>query len=583
MLRLLSALAILGSAGCKGFDPGTPTGLPTPPTEEDTAPPTGTTPTPPPVAPEEALRLPATQPVETASFATADSCEACHANAPTSDAMRDDVGGEVGPYDLWSASMMANAARDPIWRAVVSAEIAATPGAADLIGQRCMNCHAPMAYSDSVLTSTASPTIDTLTAGTQPSDLALDGVSCTLCHQIDPAGLGTEDSWKGNYAVVGDRTIYGPHSAPHGEGMVAAGWNPVQSSHINNASLCATCHTLITDALAPDGTATGGSIVEQAPYLEMLNSMHGGSSCQSCHLPQRTDIDGVFETPIARNPDGTDDDTLPDRAVGRHVFVGGNTLVPQLFRDNHDLLKPNAPAEAFNDTILSARSQLLYRTAFLGIEQATVVGSTLSFDARITLSTGHKFPTGIPLRRAWLRVEVRDSSGQTVFLSGDFDSQGRILVDGVPAPFEAAGGPVAPHRDTVVSADQVQVYEAIMADEAGDTTFLLLRGAGWVKDNRLLPEGWSPTDPNIDRIAPVGVDTDADYTSGGDTTPFVLDVGNAQGPFQVEAKLYYQTLSHRFAEELWLAQTPETEGLRALLDEADQRPDLVATSVISVP
>jgi hypothetical protein len=553
----------------------TPTALPT-----DTASPTPVEPTPPP--PEQALALPPTAPVETTWFATADACASCHSNTPTSDAMRDDTGEGVAPYDLWQSSMMANAARDPIWRAVVSAEIAATPGAAAVIGERCMNCHAPMAWSQSVLGSTPAPTIDVLDEGTTISNLALDGVSCTLCHQIEPDGLGQESSWKGNYTVTGARNIYGPHASPATAAMSAAGWTPVAGSHINDAGLCASCHMLITDALNPDGTPNGGSVVEQAPFLEMQNSQHATSRCQSCHFPSRTDVEGFIDTRIARNADGTDDPSLPDRSMGRHVIVGGNTLVPQLFRDNPELLNATAPPEAFDATIASARSQLAYRTAFLSITDPVRTGDTLTFTTDITVQAGHKFPTGIPLRRAWLRVQVSDANGTTFFLSGAYDDDGRILVDGEPAPFERAGAPLEPHHTAITDDAQVQVYEAVLADLAGDPTFLLLRGAGFAKDNRLLPAGWSNANMNIDLIRPVGTDADPDYTSGGDTVAWTVDVAGGTPPFQINADLYYQTLSSRFAEELWLADTPETNGLKALLQTADRRPDLVSRSVIAV-
>lgn len=580
MSHRLFLLWFFAGAACTGPTPLMPTSPPTVPSTDTAV--VVTPPPPTPLDPELALALPLATPVETDTFATSDTCERCHSNHPSSVAMRDDVAGEVGPYDLWQSSMMANAARDPLWRAVVSAEIAATPGAAALIGERCMNCHAPMAWSESVVTSAAAPVIGDLDDETDASNLALDGVSCTLCHQIEADGLGDPSTWKGNYTFNTSRTIYGPHTTPAGDAMEASGWTPAYGNHINSSGLCATCHTLFTDALTPDGTPNGGMVVEQAPYLEMLNSTSASSRCQSCHFPSRTDVDGFIDTPIARNPNGTDDPTLTARSMGRHVIVGGNTLVPQLLRDNRDLLNPKAPAAAFDATIQSARSQLAYRTAFLTIDSAVRSGSTLSFDTSIVVQAGHKFPTGIPLRRAWLNVVVYDSNNQVVFQSGDFDSQGRILVDGQPAPFEATGAPLEPHHTLITSASQVQVYEAVLEDLAGDPTFLLLRGAGYAKDNRLLPEGWTTANANIEHIRPVGTDADPDYTTGGDTTSWSLDLGAASPPFRIEATLHYQTLSNRFAEELWLADTPETNGLKAMLERADRRPDQVGRSSVSV-
>lgn len=563
-------------------DPVTPDPTEEPTPTEDTGPPTPTD-DPPTPDPLDALWLPAAVGTETTWLGTSESCADCHSTSPTGTALRDDQGEAVGPVDLWESSMMANSGRDPIWRAVVSAEIAATRGAAEIIGQRCMACHAPMAFSQTVFENTPAPTFDRLDDGSDISQLALDGVSCTLCHQITNEGFGTEASWKGNYVLAGDRTIYGPHNAPQAAPMTAAGWEATSSSHINEANLCATCHTLITDALTPQGTASGGSVVEQAPILEMLNSTYASSTCQRCHLPARTDVEAGFSTQIARNPNGTDISTLPERDIGRHIFVGGNTLVPALLRDNPTLFNPRATAEAFDATISSTRSQLRYRTAMVTIDQPAHTANTLTFDTSIATQVGHKFPTGIPIRRAWLRVEVTDATGAQVFLSGAHDERGRILIDGQLAPFEVAGGPIAPHHDTITSPDQVQIYESILADEVGDPTYLLLRGAGYAKDNRLLPSGWNAAGTSIAMIEPVGVDGDDDYTSGGDTVSWSLDTTGFSAPFEVDVSLLYQPLSERYAQQIFLADTPETRGLEALLATSDTRPEWVAHITSTVP
>ena len=60
--------------------------------------------------------------VEWGHFATAEVCADCHSNHDSSDAMRDAAGRPVGPYDLWGATPMANAARNPYWWAAVAAE-----------------------------------------------------------------------------------------------------------------------------------------------------------------------------------------------------------------------------------------------------------------------------------------------------------------------------------------------------------------------------------------------------------------------------------------------------------------------------
>ena len=43
---------------------------------------------------------------------------------------------------------------------------------------------------------------------------------------------------------------------------------------------------------------------------------------------------------------------------------------------------------------------------------------------------------------------------------------------------------------------------------------------------------------------------DADFIGGGDKTRYSIAVGNAQGPFQVEAELWFQPISYRWATNL---------------------------------
>lgn len=56
-------------------------------------------------------------------FATSLACSNCHSNSPNSAAMKTAAGEDVAPFDLWQSSMMANASRDPLFRAVVSVEM----------------------------------------------------------------------------------------------------------------------------------------------------------------------------------------------------------------------------------------------------------------------------------------------------------------------------------------------------------------------------------------------------------------------------------------------------------------------------
>ena len=47
-----------------------------------------------------------------------------------------------------------------------------------------------------------------------------------------------------------------------------------------------------------------------------------------------------------------------------------------------------------------------------------------------------------------------------------------------------------PHYSEIRSADQVEIYESILGDENGHVTTGLLAGVRYLKDNRLLPDGF---------------------------------------------------------------------------------------------
>ena len=65
------------------------------------------------------------------------------------------------------------------------------------------------------------------------------------------------------------------------------GFVQAEAPHVRESALCATCHTLITEALGPDGQVIG-SLPEQMNYQEWQHSsfFQEGRSCQSCHMPR---------------------------------------------------------------------------------------------------------------------------------------------------------------------------------------------------------------------------------------------------------------------------------------------------------
>ncbi len=360
-------------------------------------------------------------------FELGEKCALCHSYSSRSSSQQDLAGRPVAAYDLWQSSMMAQSARDPYWRAVLSAEIERTPNQKAHLEDVCTRCHTPMAAP--FPTSPDGEILALLKKDSQRSHLGLDGVSCTLCHQIADKNLGQPESFTGRFELNADSLIYGPHAQPTTMPMQRhVAYTPTHAPHILKSALCATCHTVITEAVTAEGALTDHAFHEQAPYLEWRNSEFNDErdqprptarSCQSCHLPT-TDEDGIpIKTMLAHNPGGRDFPFLkPREPFGRHTLVGGNAFMTQLLRDNAQELGIKVPRTAFDASLAEIRRMLRAQTATIDIGQIEREGSCWRVPITVTNLTGHKFPTAYPSRRAWIQVKVYDRNSQLVFVSG---------------------------------------------------------------------------------------------------------------------------------------------------------------------
>ncbi len=110
----------------------------------------------------------------------------------------------------------------------------------------------------------------------------------------------------------------------------------------------------------------------------------------------------------------------------------------------------------------------------------------------------------------------------------------------------------------IQSESAVQVYEAVAKTAEGKPTHLPLESVGYLKDNRVLPIGWSKSNPWIDWIAPVGVAGDLSFISGLDLVEYRISKGSTVKC--VHAQLLYQTV--RPVELEILAKVPHPAALR---------------------
>lgn len=586
----LAFVVLLLVAGCAGSKPvptepaDVPTAVPTRPAPEPTAvapSPTSETlperPTPTKPVPPEPAGLAGYSgrplPVEWGElFAASGACASCHTG------MVDESGADVSIDAFWRSTMMANAARDPYWLASVREEVLDHPDYQATIEDTCAKCHMPMARFTAVaLGGGAGQVLDTgfLDTEHEHHTLAMDGVSCTLCHQVEETGFGEATSFTAGFVIdtdlpLGERLAYGlfPVDEPQAAAMqVASGFIPVEGPHVERAELCATCHTLYTPYIDAAGQVAG-QFPEQTPYLEWRHSGYRDSqACQGCHMPVAR---GAVQLSITGGP--------PRSPFSQHLFVGGNAYVLSILRAFGEELDVTASSEHFGDKIARVVDQLENRTASLALEDVEVSGSRLAVTVAVQGWAGHKFPTGYPSRRAWLHFTVQDSDGRILFESGAVGSDGSIVGndnDADPAAYE-------PHYRAVVSPDQVQIYEAILQNTEGGVTTALLRASRYVKDNRLLPSGFDKHTAPEDVAVRGEAAEDEDFLGGEDRVQYEVELGDAQGPFAVIVDLLYQSLGYRWVQNLRRNEAPEITRFLGYYEAVPNLPVIVASTTIVV-
>jgi hypothetical protein len=495
-------------------------------------------------------------------FTTSSHCMSCHSQVHAPD------GEDISIGIQWRASVMANSSRDPYWQASIRRETMDHPAATAAIEDKCATCHMPMQryqaraeglrgkvlqYLSQISSGAAmdEPEGELEDAADVKATLAADGVSCTVCHQIKDDNLGKPSSLDGGFLIdvtkkAEERVMFGPYDDPD-EGRTrlmhsATGYTPKKVGYQGESALCASCHTLLTNALDDKGQAAG-TLPEQMPFQEWEHSDYKDKkSCQSCHM---TEVAG--QAPItsvhAQAHDG----------VMRHIFVGGNAMLLRMLKDHHAELGVAATPAELEASAQRSERLLGQETASVNVAAARIAGGKLSFDVKVVNKTGHKLPTAYPARRVWLHVMVRDPAGKLVFESGAVRPDGSIAGNDNDADrlkFE-------PHYSRISRPDQVQIYESIMGDFAGRVTTGLLYGTHYLKDNRILPSGFDKATAEP-RIAVVGdARQDPAFVAGSDTVGYDVDLPAATSHCAITVELLYEPIGFRWAHNLEGYDAPE--------------------------
>ncbi|MHC3994076.1 hypothetical protein ACXWTF_04560 [Thiomicrolovo sp. ZZH C-3] len=501
-------------------------------------------------------------------FMGSGNCVRCH------NGMTDSYGNDVSIETAWSSTMMANASKDPMWRAKVRTEINRNPHLEGVINDKCTRCHAPMANVEAHSSGDEIAIFGNgfLDPGNAHHDEALNGVSCTLCHQVkDSSNLGTLSGMSGGYEVDDSRSIYGQYGDVFAGPMINnLNYTIRQSDHISASKMCASCHNLKTPYVDENGnvlsTTPESGFPEQMPYSEWEHSSYAQSkSCQECHMKR---VDGVR---ISMRPNWAN---TPREGFAEHMFVGGNVLLLDILKNNKSALE--VTANNF-DTTIAKTGEMLKSAASVEVVQSSLREGTLEVVLKISSTTGHKLPTSFPSRRAFVHFKVTDAGGSVVFESGRANADGSI--EGADADGDAAA--YEPHYDVITSADQVQIYETIMANNLGDVTYTLLRGMGYKKDNRILPAGFDKATASADIRVHGNAENDADFIGGSDTLSYRVS-GLPEGRYRVEAALLYQPVSYAFAQDMFRDTSSEAAAFRTMFDASSMKTAQIASAAFEV-
>jgi hypothetical protein len=477
--------------------------------------------------------------------------------------------------------------------------------------------------------------------------LARDGLSCAACHRmlvgegegpalelpenrcvaerqalLNPGASGFARTLTGSFLVGPPGEILGPFTEPQTVPMdTSLGMLPVHSEAVRSSELCGSCHTVHLPVMR-DGE-TLDHTYEQTTYPEWAFSAYrtgttpqgtlpGGAgrlaqSCQSCHMPSR-EADGTptrskiasiqerSNFPQAEYAHGPEDIDLEVRdGFARHTLVGLNVFLVEMAQQFPDVLgirtqDPMLVSFGVDPLALTQRAMLdqaATDTAGVAIGGVVREGGTLRIPVGVENRVGHKFPSGVGFRRAFLELEVLDAAGEVLWASGRTDGAGVIVdQDGSPiagelwwtddcsgprSSYRQGGYAYQPHYQVVRRQDQAQIYQELVtapgdgpepecgpgAEPEGPLTTSFLSICGHLKDNRILPAGFLPleervaiaealgagADLAIDSGA-LGVGDDPDYLDGGGDA-LVYEVAEAElggEPASVRATLYYQAI-----------------------------------------
>ena len=325
-----------------------------------------------------------------------------------------------------------------------------------------------------------------------------------------------------------------------------------------------------------------------------------------------------------------------DNGFARHQLQGLNVTLLEMFRQYMSPYKSNG-TNILANVILGVRQndymsglddlstaidafvqQAQSSTADVAVSPVAISNQKLVAEVKVTNKTGHRFPSGVGFRRAFLEFRVIDNdSGKTVWCSGCTNELG-VIMNGAASNQRLAselfdvykdgskpanhGYPTGcdnkylpgvnpqyyqphffwdPQKNTgspITRQDQVQIYEELNLNIQCAMTTSFLRRDYQLKDNRLLPFGWTSTGPlkadhtpyipaeYLHETYPISVGGDPAYADGSGVNVVKYEVPLSTFTARnvtVTATLYYQSIPPYFLHDRF-SQAPDAPATQRL-------------------
>ena len=468
-------------------------------------------------------------------------------------------GEDVSIGATWRSTMMANSARDPYWQAGVRRETidhpkhappsrTNAPRATCRWPQRIARAPAARARCSRICRSAGTtaptrsawpPTASRARSVTRsrPSTWARAKLQRRLRDQADAARRRARDL----RAVPGRR-----RAARRSCARSPASCRPRRRTS-QQSELCASCHTLITQAFGPERRGDRlAARADELPGVAAQRLQPGEASCQSCHMPAapgRSRIASVLGD-------------APRRAgaarVRRRQRVHGAAAQPLPRRARRRGVARRARGDGAGDDTSAAAGH----GDAVDLRRRSSTGGTLAFDVDVRNLTGHKFPTGYPSRRTWLHVTVRDAQRRA-----RSSNRARSTTSGaIAGQRQRRGSRCASSRTTRRSPapDQVQIYEPILGDRER-------RADDGAADGDAVPQGQPPAAARVrqgdgrrrDRRVRRGAAATPNFTGAGDRVRYRDGRPGRRDRTTVEVELRYQSIGYRWAHNLEGYDAPE--------------------------